>query len=164
MTLVNKVIQLQVYYNLSVQGVVFRAKPRFLTAPSSPSARRRQRRRSGPLPGDAEVAEVVGEPPVLRELGLLGRLDGLEGGRPAGRGVPALLRGAQEGRAQPVVVLRLRLQAAQGVLLRLEGHAARPPMLSDPLPARDAIAAQERGEEHGACSPPPREPRPAHAS
>lgn len=103
------------------------------------------------------MAELVDEPPVRRELGLLGRLDGLEGGRPAGRGVPVLLRGAKKGSAQPVVVLRLRLQAADGVLLRLEGHGARPPMLSDPLPARDAIAAQDRGQEHGA-SPPPREP------
>lgn len=140
-----------------------------LTAPSSRAGPillmrpvpERRRRRLGPLLGDIEVAELLDEPPVLRELGLLGRLDGLEGGRPAGRGVPELFRGAKVGSAQPVVVLRLRLQAADSVLLRLEGHGARPPMLSDPLPARDAIAAQERGQEHGACSPPPREPRPS---
>lgn len=116
-----------------------------------------RRRSLGPLLGDIEVAELVDEQPVLRELGLLGRLDGLEGGRPAGRGVPELLLGAKKGSAQPVVVLRLRLQAADGVLLRPQRHEARPPMLSDPLPARDAIAAQERGQEHGA-SPTPREP------
>lgn len=84
------------------------------------------------------------------ELGLAGRPQGLEGGRPAGRGVAVLLLGAEEGHAQPVVVLRLGLQAADHVLLRVGRHGARPPVLPDPLPAGDAVAEQEGGQEHGA--------------
>lgn len=106
---------------------------------------------SGPLLGDVEVAELVDEPPVRGEVGLAGCLDGLESGRPARRGVAALLLGAEVRRAQPVVVLGFGLQAAERVLLRPGGHGARPPVLPDPLPAGDAVAAQQGGQEHGAC-------------
>lgn len=117
-----------------------------------------QRSRLGPLLGDIEVAELVDKDSVPGKLGLAGRLDGPEGGCPAGRGVAVLLLGAEAGHAQPVVVLRLGLQAADHVLLRLEGHGARPPVLPDPLPAWDAVATQEGGQEHGvSCAP--REPR-----
>lgn len=122
--------------------------------PEAPARRRRTQaawRGSGPLPGDLEVAELVLQPPGRGELGRLRRLERLEGGRPAGRRVAALLLGREEGPAQPVVVLRLDLQAADHVLLRLRRHGSRPPVLPDPLPAGDAAAAQERGQEHGAC-------------
>lgn len=104
----------------------------------------------GPLLGDIEVAELVDQQPVLRELGLTGRLYGLEGSCSAGRSVPELLCGGKEGCAQPIVVLCLCLQAADHVLLPVEGHETRPPVLPDPLPAGDAVAAQQRGQEHGA--------------
>lgn len=107
--------------------------------------------RSGPLPGDVEVVELVLQPTVRGELGGLRRLERLEGGRPAGRRVAALLLGREEGPAQPVVVLRFYLQATDHILLRQCRHGPRPPVLPDPLPAGDAAAAQERGQEHGAC-------------
>lgn len=106
---------------------------------------------SGPLLGDVEVVELVGEPPVRGEVGLAGRLEGLEGGRPARRSVAVLLLGAEVRRAQPVVVLGLGLQAAEHVLFGPSGHGARPPVLPDPLPAGDAVAAQQGGQEHSAC-------------
>lgn len=106
--------------------------------------------RSGPLPGDVEVVELVLQPTVRGELGGLRRLERLEGGRPAGRRVAALLLGREEGPAQPVVVLRFYLQATDHILLRQCRHGPRPPVLPDPLPAGDAAAAQERGQEHGA--------------
>lgn len=106
---------------------------------------------SVPPPGDVEVVELVLQPTVRGELGDLRRLERLEGGRPAGRRVTALLLGREERPAQPVVVLRFYLQAADHVLLRQRRHGPRPPMLPDPLPAGDAAAAQECGQEHGAC-------------
>lgn len=63
--------------------------------------------------------------------------------------MPELLRGSKEGCAQPIVVLCLHLQAADCVLLPMEGHGTRPPVLPDPLPAGDAVAAQQRGQKHG---------------
>ena len=54
------------------------------------------------------------------------------------------------GHAQPVVVLGLHLQATDHVLLRLERQGPRPPVLPDPLPARNAAAEEDSGEEHGA--------------
>lgn len=122
--------------------------------PEAPARRRRTQaawRGSGPLPGDLEVAELVLQPPGRGELGRLRRLERLEGGRPAGCRVAPLLLGREERPAEPVVVLRLDLQAANHVLLRLRRHGSRPPVLPDPLPAGDAAAAQERGQEHGAC-------------
>lgn len=104
-----------------------------------------------PPPGDVEVVELVLQPTVRGELGDLRRLERLEGGRPAGRRVTALLLGREERPAQPVVVLRFYLQATDHVLLRQRRHGPRPPVLPDPLPAGDAAAAQERGQEHGAC-------------
>ena len=122
--------------------------------PEAPARRRKTQaawRGSGPLPGDLEVAELVLQPSVRGEPGHLRRLEGLEGGRPAGRRVAALLLDREEGPAQPVVVLCLDLQAADHVLLRLRRHGPRPPVLPDPLPAGDAAAPQERSQEHGAC-------------
>lgn len=60
---------------------------------------RGQQPRLGPLLGDTEVAELVDEESVRGELRLAGRLDGPEGGRPAGRGMPILLLGAEAGHA-----------------------------------------------------------------
>ena len=107
--------------------------------------------RSVPPPGDVEVVQLVLQPTVRGELGDLRRLERLEGGRPAGRRVTALLLGREERSAQPVVVLRFYLQATDHVLLRQRRHGPRPPVLPDPLPAGDAAAAQKRGQEHGAC-------------
>lgn len=122
------------------------------TAGSGACGAGRQRgSRSGPPPGDVEVVELVLQPTVRGELGGLRRLERLEGGRPAGRRVAALLLGREEGPAQPVVVLRFYLQATDHVLLRQCRHGPRPPVLPDPLPAGDAAAAQERSQEHGAC-------------
>lgn len=95
------------------------------------------------------MVELVCNESVLGKLGPAERLDGLEGCRPAGRRVAILLFSGEVGRAQPVMVLRLYLQASDHVLLRVEGHGARPPVLSDPLPARNAVAAEEGGQKHG---------------
>lgn len=95
------------------------------------------------------MVELVCNESVLGKLGPAECLDGLEGCRPAGRRVAILLFSGKVGRAQPVMVLRLYLQASDHVLLRVEGHGARPPVLSDPLPARNAVAAEEGGQKHG---------------
>lgn len=97
------------------------------------------------------MLELVSHESVGGGLGHAGRLDGLEGRRPARRRVAELLLGGEVGPAQPVVVLRLYLQATDQVLLRMEGHGARPPVLPHPLPARNAVAAEEGGQEHGRC-------------
>lgn len=62
----------------------------------------------------------------------------------------ALLLPGHVGHAQPVVVLRLDLQAADHVLLGAQRHEPRPPVLPDPLTAGNAVAAEERSQEHGA--------------
>ena len=101
--------------------------------------------RSGPPPGDVEVVELVLQPTVRGELGGLRRLERLEGGRPAGRRVAALLLGREEGPAQPVVVLRFYLQATDHVLLRRGRRRF-------PVHCRPAMRPQQqqRGQEHGA--------------
>lgn len=104
------------------------------------------------------MAELVDDKSVRGEPGHAGRLDGLEGRRPAARGVAELLLRREVGRAQPVMVLRLRLQATAHVLFRVERHSPRPPVLPDPLPPRNAIAAEQGGQEHGATRG-PQEPR-----
>lgn len=78
------------------------------------------------------MVEQVGSEPVRGELGRAGRLDGLEGPRPALGGVAVLLLGTHVGHTQPVVVLRLHFQAADHVPLRLLRHEPRPPVLPDP--------------------------------
>jgi len=97
------------------------------------------------------MVELVSHKSVGGELGHAGRLDGLEGRRPALRGVAVLLLRGEIGHAQPVMVLRLYLQATDHPLLRVERHGPRPPVLPDPLSARKAIAAEEGGQEHGTC-------------
>ena len=99
----------------------------------------------GPPPGDVEGVELVLQPTVRGELGGLRRLEPLEGGRPAGRRVAALLLGCEEGPAQAVVVLRFYLQATDHVLLRRGRRRF-------PVHCRPAMRPQQqqRGQEHGA--------------
>lgn len=106
---------------------------------------------SGPLLADIEMVELVYHKSVGGELGHAGRLNGLEGRRPALRGVAVLLLRGEVGHAQPVMVLRLYLQATDHVLLRLGRHGPRPPVLPNPLSARNAVTAEEGGQEHGTC-------------
>lgn len=105
---------------------------------------------AGPGLGGVEVSQVflqgllAGEPADEASL-----LDGLEGLLASlGRVAPLLLQ-AHEGPAQPVLVLRLALQVLQRVALHLPGDGAGPPVLADPLLARDALPQQGQGEEHG---------------
>lgn len=108
----------------------------------------------GPFLRDIEMAELVYSKSMRRELGSAGRLDGLEGLCPARRGVAVLLLLGQVWHAQPVVVFCFDLQATDHVLLRLRRHEARPPMLPDQLPAGNAVAQEERGQEHDANKAP----------
>lgn len=112
---------------------------------------------SGPLLAHIEMVELVYHKSVGGELGHAGRLNGLEGRRPAPRGVAVLLLRGEVGHAQPVMVLRLYLQATDHVLLRLGRHGPRPPVLPNPLSARNAITAEEGGQEHGTCGRGPQE-------
>lgn len=98
------------------------------------------------------MIELVSHKSMWGKFGGAGRFDGLKGRCSAGRGVAVLLLGSEVRLAQPVVVLRLYLQAPGHVLLRQERHGAWPPVLPDPLPTRNAIAEAEGGEEHGACA------------
>lgn len=106
------------------------------------------------------MVELVCNESMWGKLGSAGRLDGLESLCPAHPGVAVFLLRGHVRHAQPVVVLRLDLQATDHVLLRKQRHRPRPPVLPDPLPSRNAVVAETSSQEHGFCNHTPKNSAP----